>query len=97
MFFAPFLRRSGYFGDSRYAGKGNRFTGLKSKDGKNWLHLAEWASDGKAEILIGNDVYIGFAISSQHPDKIATAVFDNFAFNTLNTTKIKLNPRNIKD
>jgi len=58
--------------------KGSRFTCLKSKDGKNWIQLAEWASDGKAEIPIGQDVYIGLGISSQNPDKLATATFDNF-------------------
>lgn len=58
--------------------KGSRFTGLKSKDGKNWTQLAQWASDGKTEISMGKDVYIGLAISSQHPGKISTAAFGNF-------------------
>ncbi len=58
--------------------KGSRFTGFKSKDGKNWLPLAQWASDGKANISMGEEVYIGLGVASQHPDKCATAEFDNF-------------------
>ncbi|GAI92206.1 unnamed protein product [marine sediment metagenome] len=56
---------------------GDTFTGYKSKDGRIWSALGQWAGEGIADIPMTDTVYVGLAITSQDDGIISVATFSN--------------------
>jgi hypothetical protein len=65
---------------------GNTFTGYAGYDGQTWTQL------GSDTISMSNQVYLGFAVSSDSTNQVTTAQFLNFANVTNAVVGTQLNP-----